>query len=68
MTVTNEDNAQQLEQLLAQQGSQVEGMKIDPTLQPKFREEWGRIEAELTSKYNEAIDQHKKQLGQRLGI
>lgn len=59
----------QYEQLLAQQGgAQAESMKIDPTLQPKFREEWGRIEAELTSKYNEAIDQHKKQLGQRLGI
>ena len=59
----------QYEQLLAQQGgAQAEGMKIDPTLQPKFLEEWGRIEAELTSKYNEAIDQHKKQLGQRLGI
>jgi len=59
----------QYEQLLAQQGGvQAEKMNIDPTLQPKFREEWGRIEAELTSKYNEALEQHKMQLGQRLGI
>ncbi len=59
----------QYEQLLAQQGGgQPENMKMDPTLQPKFREEWSRIEAELTSKYTEAIDQHKIQLGQRMGI
>lgn len=59
----------QYEQLLAQQGGvQDANMKIDPTLQPKFREEWARIEAELTSKYNEALEQHKGQLGQRLGV
>ena len=59
----------QYQQLLAQQGGMSgEEYKIDPTLQPKFREEWGRIEVELTSRYNEALEQHKMQLKQRFGL
>ncbi len=59
----------QYQQLLAQQGGAAgEEYKIDPTLQPKFREEWGRIEAELTGRYNEALEQHRAQLKQRLGL
>ncbi|HHD64408.1 MAG TPA: hypothetical protein ENK96_08630 [Desulfobulbaceae bacterium] len=59
----------QYEQLLAQQmGEKAEGVKIDPTMQPKFKEEWGRVEAELDSQYSQALDQHKQQLKQRLGI
>lgn len=59
----------QYEQLLAQQmGERAEGMQIDPTLQPKFKEEWGRVEAELDSQYNQALEQHKEQLRQRMGI
>ena len=59
----------QYEQLLAQQmGGQVEGMQIDPTTQPKFQEEWGRVEAELDGQYNQALAQYKEQLQQRLGL
>jgi len=59
----------QYEQLLAQQmGGQAEGMQIDPTTQPKFQEEWGRVEAELDGQYNQALAQYKEQLQQRLGL
>ncbi len=59
----------QYEQMLAQQqGMQAEGVKIDPTRQPKFLEEWGRIEAELNSQYQNALDQMKDQIRLRLGL
>ena len=59
----------QYEQLLAQQmGGQAEGMQIDPTTQPKFQEEWARVEAELDGQYNQALAQYKEQLQQRLGL
>lgn len=59
----------QYEQLLAQQrGVQQEKIKIDPTLQPKFKEEWSRIEGELNSQYNKALQQLKAELEQRLGL
>jgi len=59
----------QYEQLLAHKGGmRADEIKIDPTLQPKFREEWGRIEAELYGRYNEALDQHKMNLRNRLGL
>lgn len=57
----------QYEQLLAQQtGMQAKGLHIDPTMQPKFKEEWSRVEAELDSQYNQALNQHKNLLQQRL--
>lgn len=59
----------QYEQLLArQQGIRSERIKVDPTLQPKFQEEWSRIEGELSNQYNTALDQLKIQLTQRLGL
>ena len=60
---------QQYENLMAQQPEmQRQGVQIDPTRQPKFQEEWSRVEAELSSQYNTALDQIKQQVGQRLGI
>ena len=57
----------QYEQLLAQQiGGQAEGMQIDPTSQPKFQEEWARVEAELDDQYNQALAQYREHLQQRL--
>lgn len=57
----------QYEQAVAQQmGGQAEGLNIDPTMQPKFKEEWARVEAELDSQYNQALNQHREQLKQRL--
>ena len=59
----------QYEQAMAQQtGGQAAGMNIDPTTQPKFLEEWARVEAELDSQYNQALNQHREQLKQRIGI
>ena len=58
----------QYEQLLSQQAGLSGGeLKIDPTMQPKFKEEWNRIETELDAQYNQAIEQHKGLLQQRLG-
>ena len=57
---------QQMEQAVAQQGGQTGlGMKVDPALHPKFQEEWSRIKADLDTKYNQALDQHKDQVAQR---
>ena len=59
----------QYEHILAQQGGMGAGsMKIDPTMQPKFQEEWTRIESELISRYTEALEQHKANLTQRLRL
>ncbi len=57
----------QYEQLLAQQPElSRENIRIDPTRQPKFQEEWSRVKAELDSQYNQALEQHKDLLRQRL--
>lgn len=59
----------QYEQAMAQQmggAQQPEGM--DPTTQSKFQEELARAVAELDSQYNQALNQHREQLKQRLGI
>jgi hypothetical protein len=60
----------QYEQAMAaqQMEGQTEGLNIDPATQPKFREEWARVEAELDSQYNQALNQHREQLKQRMGI
>ncbi len=57
----------QYEQALAQQmGEQAGELNIDPALQPRVKEEWSRIEAELDSQYMQALEQHKMTLKQRL--
>ncbi|OQX17764.1 MAG: hypothetical protein BWK76_09605 [Desulfobulbaceae bacterium A2] len=57
----------QMEQMLARQpGLGSSKLKLDPTLQPKFKEEWSRIETELGDQYGRALEQHKDQLRQRL--
>lgn len=57
------------EQLMAQQAQmQQAGMQVDPAQQPKFQEEWNRVETELNSQYGKALDQLKVQICQRLGI
>lgn len=58
---------QQLAQVYAQQPGK-EGLtgRIDPTLHPKFQEEWQRLQADLNSQYGQALDQHKAVLLQRL--
>jgi len=57
---------QQMEQALAQQTGQAGlGMKVDPTLHPKFQEEWSRVKSELDTQYNQALNQHKDLVAQR---
>jgi len=57
------------DQMMAQQsGMPGNDMKIDPTLQPKFKEEWNRIETELNSQYAKALEQLKQQIRQAAGL
>ena len=59
---------QQLKQALAQQGIKSNlPINIDPTLHPKFQEEWLRINDELNSQYGRALEQHKAMAAQLLG-
>ncbi len=60
---------QQYESQMAQQPEmQGQRAQIDPAQQQKFHEEWSRIETELSTQYNAALDQLKQQVGQRLGM
>lgn len=58
----------QYQQALAQQGIEGSEVNIDLTAQPKYQEEWGNIEVELNSRYNEALEQHKLNLKQSMGV
>ncbi len=59
----------QYEQALEQQmGEQAGALNIDPTLQPRFKEEWSRIKAELDGQYMRALEQHKITLKQKLRV
>ena len=60
---------QQMEQALAQQTGQAgQGMNVNPTLHPKFQEEWSRVKSDLDTQYNQALDQHKDLVAQRLFV
>ncbi|BCO10836.1 hypothetical protein GF1_32120 [Desulfolithobacter dissulfuricans] len=68
-TQLEEQVRMQYEQLMGQQGAMPPGdMKLEATLQQKFQEEWARIENELSGQYNQALEQHKTVLKQRLGV
>jgi hypothetical protein len=58
----------QYEQLLAQQGGGMGGDSTSPelALQAKIKEEWTRLEGELSDQYNQALEQHKTTLRDRL--
>ena len=57
---------QQMEQALSQQTGQAGlGMKVDPSLHPKFQEEWSRVKSDLDTQYNQALGQHKDLVAQR---
>ncbi len=59
----------QLQQSLAQErGIKVDASKIDPALDPRFAQEWGRIEAELNSQYGQALEQCRSQLFALSGV
>ena len=58
----------QYEQLLAQQRGGMPGESANPelALQAKIKEEWTRLETELSDQYNQALEQHKSTLKERL--
>ncbi|WP_456386774.1 DUF6657 family protein [Desulfolithobacter sp.] len=67
-TQLEEQVRMQYEQLMGRQGAmQPDDVKLEATLQQKFQEEWSRIENDLTGQYNQALEQHKTVLKQRLG-
>ncbi len=57
----------QIEQLLARKGMKADTMKIDPTTEPRFKEEWSRLEMDLESQYGQALEQFKAQLKEWTG-
>jgi len=60
---------QQMEQAVAQETGQAgPGMKINPSLHPKFQEEWTRIMGELDQQYGQALNQHKNKVAQKFSV
>jgi hypothetical protein len=57
----------QIEQLLARKGMKTDGMKIDPTTEPQFKEQWARLEMDLETQYGQALKQFKAQLEEWAG-
>jgi len=62
--------AQQMAQQMAQQDPNFVqnggGMKMDPTLHPKFAEEWQKVLVSLNEQYGNALDQYKDAITKRL--
>ncbi len=57
----------QLEQKLAQQGTQLtEDMNINPAMHPQYREELEKMLTNLNNQYNEALDQRKEMIRRQL--
>ena len=57
----------QIEQLLMRKGMKTDSMKIDPTMEPQFKEQWTRLEMDLDRQYGQALDQFKNQLKEWTG-
>jgi hypothetical protein len=57
----------QIEQLLARKGMKADSMKIDPTTEPQFKEQWSRLELDLETQYGQALEQFKAQLKEWTG-
>ncbi len=56
----------QYEQMLAQQAQQGGGANMEQALEAKVNEELGKMEAELTDQYNQALEQYKGAIRERL--
>ena len=58
----------QLKQKLLEQGQAIDdGMSINPAMHPQYQEELARMSAEINEQYNEAIEQRREAIKQRLG-
>jgi hypothetical protein len=58
----------QIEQMLLRKGMKADGMKIDPTMEPQFKEQWSRLEMDLDGQYGQALEQFKAQLKDWTGV
>ena len=59
----------QLQQALAREtGGRADASRIDPTLDPRYAQEWARIEAELNAQYGQALDQYRAELSRLSGV
>ena len=58
----------QYEQMMAQQqgGQGADSMAMERTLAAKVGEEWTKVEADLSGQYNQALEQHKVTIRERL--
>jgi len=58
----------QLKQKLLEQGQPVDDdMSINPAMHPQYQEELSRMSGDLNEQYNQAIDQRRDAIRQRLG-
>ncbi|MCL2340732.1 MAG: hypothetical protein FWC49_03395 [Proteobacteria bacterium] len=57
----------QIEQLLMRKGMKADSMKIDPTMEPQFKDQWARLEMDLDRQYGQALEQFKAQLREWAG-
>ncbi|MDR2549512.1 MAG: hypothetical protein LBD10_04845 [Desulfobulbus sp.] len=57
----------QIEQMLMRKGMKADGMKIDPTMEPQFKDQWARLEMDLDRQYGQALEQFKAQLQEWTG-
>ena len=57
----------QLKQKLMAQGQQIDDEMLNPAMHPQYREELNRVVSDLNGQYNEALEQRKEMIRQRLG-
>jgi Family of unknown function (DUF6657) len=57
----------QLEQKMGNRGEKLSGqVSINPAMHPQYQEEWARMQSDLNNQYNQALDQRKNMIQQRL--
>lgn len=56
----------QLEQKMAQRGKASGQVTMNPAMHPQYQEEWSRMLTDLNTQYNQALDQRKTMIQQRL--
>ena len=56
----------QLEQKGAQRGKAAGQVSMNPAMHPQYQEEWSRMLTDLNTQYNQALDQRKKMIQERL--
>ena len=56
----------QLEQKVAQRGKAAGQVSMNPAMHPQYQEEWSRMLTDLNAQYNQALDQRKKMIQERL--